>query len=641
MRRTRLMSWLSEHSIPSHNLEIADFPGPFPGQQYRGLRTKTDVKGGELLLQIPRELLLSQESARYTSGPESIQTLFQELLREGVLPGKIIMALHILREYFDPNSKWAPWLRLLPSQEGNLLYFSDYELQQMQCPPTTGCPVVEKARAVHMELRKVWESLHPVMTKIQLVPNGQFTYENFQWAYLTVISRVFSVEVTKRYGFGLVDGREQDFGTYYIAAPFADFLNHHNTEPALQFTYGFNDETKMLEVFADQDYNAGDQVYISYGVLTNPDMLLNYGYIMPDNIFESIGLRLEMENTTPHVDMKRELLLSHGLVKKEKTSSEDANNSNTVKNVEIKPDGTMDSLLHAKKEVDNLPNDFLTTHINLVGEPSEQFLSALRIKAYTPTPEELSLIAVALEKGDPLSEALPDINPTKPIDSTNEFEVQHGLLMNLEQLLAVYPTTLQEDVALAKNPSTISHFVSSRFYMALMLRIEVKRVLHAALLECFRGIKAAFDLVAAEQRPNAVQEMEKDMWKHWDKGILSWSRQWKTWRSDIDSVWGRTESLRNHMNRSFNFTDLVNTVGDTDIKSILHDGIALRGEKKQQDNKNQGNTLSKLFSHATKGALGEIQSKVQKRNGGEEEVKGKGSEEIIREQIQKLLKDLK
>ena len=37
------------------------------------------------------------------------------------------------------------------------------------------------------------------------------------------------------------------------------------------------------------------QVRISYGVLTNPDLLLNYGFVLPNNVFETIGLQLELE----------------------------------------------------------------------------------------------------------------------------------------------------------------------------------------------------------------------------------------------------------------------------------------------------------------------------------------------------------
>ena len=53
---------------------------------------------------------------------------------------------------------------------------------------------------------------------------------------------------------------------------------------APQFAYEFNDTNGELEVFADADYAAGDQVFISYGILTNPDLMISYGFAMPDNM---------------------------------------------------------------------------------------------------------------------------------------------------------------------------------------------------------------------------------------------------------------------------------------------------------------------------------------------------------------------
>ena len=74
--------------------------------------------------------------------------------------------------------------------------------------------------------------------------------------------------------------------------PFCDFLNHHNAYPALQFSYEYNDTTKELSVYADKDYKAGEEVMISYGIMTNPDLLITYGFVLPNNAFETVGLPL-------------------------------------------------------------------------------------------------------------------------------------------------------------------------------------------------------------------------------------------------------------------------------------------------------------------------------------------------------------
>ena len=203
-REARLLAWLASRSVPAHDLEIATFPGAFPGSRYRGLRTKRAVKGGELLLRIPRALLMSQKTARET-GPEAVRSLLVALERDGALPGKVMVALHLLHEYFDPASEWAPWLRTLPSQEGSLLLFDASEIEEMQCT-ADGCPILGKARAVRAEIERLHAALRPAMERVGLVPDGRFTLDNFLWAYLTVVSRAFSIEATERYGHGIVGG---------------------------------------------------------------------------------------------------------------------------------------------------------------------------------------------------------------------------------------------------------------------------------------------------------------------------------------------------------------------------------------------------------------------------------------------------
>ncbi len=105
-----------------------------------------------------------------------------------------------------------------------------------------------------------------------LYPPGTFTAEGFSWAVATVAARAFSLNVTERYGHTIVE--PEDAGVNPIIVPFADLFNHHNSQPALQFSYEYDDTLRALSVYADQDYRAGDQLFISYGVLSNADLML-------------------------------------------------------------------------------------------------------------------------------------------------------------------------------------------------------------------------------------------------------------------------------------------------------------------------------------------------------------------------------
>lgn len=82
-------------------------------------------------------------------------------------------------------------------------------------------------------------------------------------------------------------------------------------------------------MYADQDYAAGEEVFISYGILPNADLLLTCaplpacaasvtaraphscggrwftdGFVLPDNIFESVGFGLGLSDTDPSHDVK-------------------------------------------------------------------------------------------------------------------------------------------------------------------------------------------------------------------------------------------------------------------------------------------------------------------------------------------------
>lgn len=186
-----------------------------------------------------------------------------------------------------------------------------------------------------------------------------------------------------------------------------------------------------------------------------------------------------------------------------------------------------------------------------------------------------------------------------PFDPTNattagsqrlEFDIVQGLLDNVEELLATYPTTLDEDVSLLRQhqkkhgltgdclrmtdeprgkeelPGTgeitaVERAAALRLQAALALRIEIKRILHATILECLRRIALHFDdtSVGASKSPQAQglgdrhrnrneekgpkddagasETIEEAMLAHWRRGMQQWHTHWKEWRRDIDELW--------------------------------------------------------------------------------------------------------
>ena len=212
-------------------------------------------------------------------------------------------------------------------------------------------------------------------------------------------------------------------------------------------------------------------MYISYGILTNPELLLNYGFVMPDNVYETAGLGFELENND---DETAKLLKRYDL--------------------------------HTK------------THVSLTGNPSPEFIAAMRIK-----------MRDSKKKHDKNEE---NINPYRPIDANSEFEVYQSLLLNVEQLLQMYPTSLKDDLEMLRQQPT------SRVAQAIVLRVEVKRILHATILQCLRGIERSFRLLEDTTRDEDKEDTKlQKMWTHWDKGMKRWNETWSEWNDAIDRVW--------------------------------------------------------------------------------------------------------
>lgn len=70
----------------------------------------------------------------------------------------------------------------------------------------------------------------------------------------------------------------------YAMCPFMDYFNHSDVGCAPQH------DAKGYSVTADRDYTAGEEVFVSYGSHTNDFLLTEYGFILDENIRDSIPL---------------------------------------------------------------------------------------------------------------------------------------------------------------------------------------------------------------------------------------------------------------------------------------------------------------------------------------------------------------
>ena len=383
----RLLSWLASRRFPfaASNVSVSRFSPARGGR--RGLRARAPLARGDTVLSVPRRFFMSRASARTSRLGEVIRAL------EGTISDKWLLTVHLLYEYLDPASQWRPYLDTIPAPDptgsSHAIFWSDTDLAQLQCSEANECPVVTRVRRDRDKAQLVYEQLAPLMTSYfppqqQRDPKaatvgGGFSWNNFAWAYSTVKARCFTINVTATYGtsFRKADPSLPE-GLMSLLVPVGDLFNHHNSVPALQFAYEFDDEQDALVVYADQKYDAGDEVFISYGILTNPDLLLSYGFILPDNAYETAGFRLGLNSQGQREQRPTPPLFSSptGVPGGMPPTPTPTGLDPTLFAMAPPPMDVLRGDLIRERNLD----DALETHISLDGRPSPRFLEALRIR---------------------------------------------------------------------------------------------------------------------------------------------------------------------------------------------------------------------------------------------------------------------
>ncbi|XP_067929235.1 N-lysine methyltransferase setd6-like isoform X2 [Watersipora subatra] len=250
-----------------------------------------DIKTGETLFIIPRTAVLSPENcgiAKFlASNAESLSS------NSGWLP----LILAILYEKFDPESKWRAYLDTFPNFTNMDLpmFWPLSELEsELKC---TGL-ASSVATDIH-NMRKEYDS-----TLLPLITEHPELFKDPRYRDFDVIKQVcafimaysFTDDVSRQV---LSDSDESDDEEEMqppatLMVPLADLLNHvpdHNAE--------LNIGESTLRMIAVKDIKKGEEVYNTYGKVSNYTLLLMYGFaVLPQtNPYNTLELKLSTIDT--------------------------------------------------------------------------------------------------------------------------------------------------------------------------------------------------------------------------------------------------------------------------------------------------------------------------------------------------------
>lgn len=165
------------------------------------------------------------------------------------------------------QSPWQPYLAMMPDQVDTLEWWEERELRELD--GEGACWSVGSTAAIRAR-RTASATFATTIQPILRVHSGVFTQavSDEQWR------RAFTIMTTRSF---YISG----LGSYGMV-PWADMYNHSHTVSKDMKIY--DKERQTLSVYAYKAYAADEQIFVTYGErLTNVQLLLNFGFLLPDN----------------------------------------------------------------------------------------------------------------------------------------------------------------------------------------------------------------------------------------------------------------------------------------------------------------------------------------------------------------------
>lgn len=269
---TPLIDWLTREGAELSSLTLACDP-----DRDRHVRAARDVAAGEIVLRVPRRLLITREVARTSDIGAEIAASGGPLRSQ-----HNVMAAFLLQEERRPGSRFAPYLASLPAAfPTSPLFFSAADLALLRGSFTAR--LIEERKATLARDHRAVCKRAP-----SLAPLSQGT---FLRARLAVVTRVFGITVGGEATSALV--------------PMADMMNHREP-PDVGWTY--DDDTESFVMVAFRPMAAGQPVHDSYGRKCNSRFFVHYGFVLEDNPDNEAEIQVSVPRDDPRYAEKAILL---------------------------------------------------------------------------------------------------------------------------------------------------------------------------------------------------------------------------------------------------------------------------------------------------------------------------------------------
>lgn len=283
----KFIGWCHEQGAKFDKVELKKLAG-----YDLGLVAKDELKKDETFIEVPDTMIFSFSKIQ-DDLPEMLkQRVFLDCpLFDGM--SHIRLAFALLVEKLNLNSKFKPYLDVLPEKYRTVLCFTPAEMKELQGTMALSS-AVKQVKFIATQYAFLYKYLmmaienHPVIDELK----ESFTYEFYCWAVSCVMTRQNLVPQGEK-------GEQES-----VLIPGWDMANHSNGAVNTLF----NEATNSIESFCLKNFKSGEQVTMAYGDRSNEDFLIHNGFVFPANDNKNFSIKLSLSKADELLEQRSKLL---------------------------------------------------------------------------------------------------------------------------------------------------------------------------------------------------------------------------------------------------------------------------------------------------------------------------------------------
>lgn len=283
----KYLSWCQQQGAKFPKIELKKIGG-----YDMGLVAKQPLKKDEVFVEIPEAMIFSFTKIQDDLPPMLKQRVFLDCpLFDGMTHIRLAFALMV--EKLNVNSKWKPYLDVLPEKFRTVLFLSPLEMKELQ--GTMALPsALKQVKFIATQYAFLYKYLmlaidnHPVIQDLK----DNFSYEFYCWAVSCVMTRQNIVPQG-------VKGEPES-----VLIALWDMANHTNGV----INTAYSEATNQIESYCLKDFEIGEEVTMAYGSRSNEDFLIHNGFVFPENDNKNFNIKLSLSKSDELYDDRAKLL---------------------------------------------------------------------------------------------------------------------------------------------------------------------------------------------------------------------------------------------------------------------------------------------------------------------------------------------